>query len=64
MEAAKFRELKEWVETRLNEKRAEGAPNDILRCWLIGVVESTFSDMEEEIFTAGQLKELFDLTFI
>lgn len=63
MEKSRFLKLKAWVERKVVERRAEGDDNDLLRCWIIGVVDSSSDGIKEDSFTASQLKELFDLTF-
>lgn len=64
MDSNRFEELKRCAADEVSKLRAEGNGGNILRCWMIGFVTGTNEMPDQLAFTAGQLAELFQLTFL
>lgn len=63
LKSKEFGDLKRRASAGVAKMRAEGRNNNDIRCWMIGFITGTDVLKEQLAFTAGQLSELFDLTF-
>lgn len=63
LKSKEFGDLKRRASASVAKMRAEGRNNNDIRCWMIGFITGTDVLKDQLAFTAGQLSELFDLTF-
>lgn len=63
MDSKRFEEFRSWAAGNVSKMRAEGKNNNTLRYWMIGAITGSDAEENEYAFTAGQLSELFNLTF-